>query len=248
MRSSRPFAEDDPQPEDRLLVVLDKPTILSAGHCLLEVASQALAGGARRFWYRNHLDQPTLQHQDARALVRLFRTAGAQLLVGRTNDLSPVPSAAGLHLAASGVPIPQARQRWPADWVGRSCHSLAEMVQAQQQGADYVTLSPIFPPHSAKVQPRPALGWKTLELAVQAVEIPILALGGIDRSNIATCLRCGAFGAAVLGAVCLDRHPLDAVRELIAAITSALAPTTDREVPSSGLPLPAGIDKESAPQ
>ena len=76
--------------------------------------------------------------------------------------------------------------------VGVSCHSANELAQAEDEGADYAYLSPVYP----KPGYAPALGLDRFAEAVNRVKIPVLALGGVTRENEAECVAAGAAGIA----------------------------------------------------
>jgi thiamine-phosphate pyrophosphorylase len=90
--------------------------------------------------------------------------------------------------------------------VGRSCHSRAELDRAAAEGCRWATLSPIFVPTS-KPGYGPALGAG----AVAGAPLPVWALGGIGPDNAGDCLRAGASGVAVMGAILRAEDPADAV-------------------------------------
>jgi thiamine monophosphate synthase len=103
----------------------------------------------------------------------------------------------GLHLPSSADPThwrPRTR-----GLLGISCHSLAELERAVGV-CDYATLSPIFPPRSKPHDARPTVGLEGLAQACAAVDLPVLALGGIGASRAAACLEAGAWGIAGIGA------------------------------------------------
>jgi thiamine-phosphate diphosphorylase len=122
----------------------------------------------------------------------------------------------GVHLAGKSLPLPvvcQLRER--AHWsgqIGISIHSLEEALAAEQAGADYITFGHIFASEShAGLPPR---GLYALRRVVEAVSIPVIAIGGIDRTNIHPVLDTGCSGIAVIGAVLNAEDPLEETRRL----------------------------------
>ena len=79
--------------------------------------------------------------------------------------------------------------------IGVSCHSLADVRQAEAEGADYAVFGPVFTPlsKSSVLDPR---GLEGLAQAAAAVRIPVLALGGVTNENSAACISTGAAGIA----------------------------------------------------
>jgi len=101
----------------------------------------------------------------------------------------------GLHLPA-GEDV--AAWRAHEGLLGVSTHSLDEARAAQDAGADYVFLSPIFRPTSKPEDTRPTLGLDTLARAQEALDIPVFALGGMTPSRAEQVLAV-CHGVAVLG-------------------------------------------------
>ena len=97
--------------------------------------------------------------------------------------------------------------------MGRSCHDLAELQAAADEGCDYATLSPVFPTAS-KLRYGPALGVD----ALHRPPLPVYALGGVTDGNAADCRAAGAAGVAVMGAVMRAADPARTVSELLVAM------------------------------
>ncbi len=86
---------------------------------------------------------------------------------------------------------------------GASCHSVQDVSEAKSLGCNYVTLGHVFPTDCKKGVP--ARGTDPVKKAVEAVDIPVFAIGGIDRDNIGKIVDCGAKGACVMsGAFACD--------------------------------------------
>lgn len=117
------------------------------------------------------------------------------VLVNERLDLAIAAGATGIHLRSDSVPLRSVRLRCPDLLIGKSVHSLAEVRTARDDGVDYVTLSPIFAPLSKKTHDWPPLGLANLEAAAR-LGLPILALGGICREQLANLAHAGAAGFA----------------------------------------------------
>lgn len=130
-------------------------------------------------------------------------------------DTAGDPDAAGRIAAARALLGPDAL-------IGLSCHDMAAVRQAG--GADYVTLSPLFPTPS-KPGYGPALGPASLTalppgtppIWAPPVLPPVLALGGLTPATAALCRRSGAAGMAVMGGIMRAPDPQAATRALLAA-------------------------------
>jgi thiamine-phosphate pyrophosphorylase len=132
--------------------------------------------------------------------------------------------AAGLHLPAGGDPaarLAEARQALgPGALLGVSAHGLAAAEAAAAAGAGYVTLSPVFE-SASKPGYGPALGPARLADMAARLAVPAIALGGVVAGNAGACLRAGAAGVAVMGAVMAAADPGAAASEILAALRHA---------------------------
>lgn len=132
------------------------------------------------------------------AVVALPNPRGVKILVNTRADVALAAGAQGLHLPA-GSPAPRSFRALapPGFLIGVSCHTLGELRAAESGGADYALFGPVFAPLSkpSSLAPR---GLQGLRLAVAAVRIPVLALGGITEANSESCIRTGAAGVAAI--------------------------------------------------
>ena len=130
------------------------------------------------------------------AIAPAAHAAGAKLLINGRPDLALATGASGVHLPANGLPTTRVRALCPSPFLLlRSCHSLKEVLRAQADGADAVTLGPIFATPS-KVGFGEPFGLARLAEACRSVDIPVLGLGGIGSSEVPAVLGTGAAGVA----------------------------------------------------
>ena len=204
----------------RLLVVTDRH---QAALPLEDIAGEAVAAGARWIWLRDR-DLPAAERRAlARRLRALTRAHGARLSVGGDVALAADIAADGAHLAV-GAAIAAARARLgPHALIGVSAHGVSDVAAAAAAGADYATLSPIFPTAS-KPGYGPALGVAALAQAAPH-GLPLLALGGITAERADECLRAGASGVAVMGEVMRAGGRPGGVRDMVQRYMAALAAT-----------------------
>jgi len=143
------------------------------------------------------------KEMSARALTRLVTSLagrGPKIIVNTRADVALAAGAHGVHLPAGSIAPARLRPlTGPAFLIGVSCHSIAAMRRAEDEGADYVYLSPIFASPS-KPGYGPPLGLALLAEACARVRIPVLALGGVSEENAAGCVAAGAAGFASISA------------------------------------------------
>jgi thiamine-phosphate pyrophosphorylase len=111
------------------------------------------------------------------------------------------------------------RAIFPRGLIGSSAHSAHSAAALLRAGADYVTISPIFPTAS-KPGYGPAIGLDGLARTVAATPGPVVALGGITPDNAGLCRAAGAAGAAVMGEVMRAGDPEATVARLIRAFSA----------------------------
>jgi len=197
-------------PQPPILLITDRS---QSARPLPETVERIVAGGCRWISLREKDLSPAERVPLLKALLPLVRKAGGVLTVH--GDAEAARLCDGLHLPAGGD-IQAARAALGLEArIGLSCHSVAEIRTAAAAGADYVTLSPIFPTLS-KPGYGPALGLTAL-MEAKSIDIPVLALGGIDAGNARSARDAGASGLAVMGGPLRAQDPARAFRDLIGA-------------------------------
>jgi len=116
-------------------------------------------------------------------------------------DIAVASQADGVHLGQEDFPLKDARKILGEDKIiGISTHSLKEAIEAEKEGADYIAIGPIFPT-STKANAGLPRGTEIISQIKEAVNIPVVAIGGINEGNVERVLRAGADGVAVISAI-----------------------------------------------
>ncbi len=209
-------------PVPPLLVISDRA---QARRPIEEIAAAVLDGGCRWFSLREK-DLPA----DARrrllvALVALGHSYGAVVTVHDDVEAAIAAGADGVHLPG-GASVEPVRARLPAALIGASAHSPTEAAAALRAGADYVTLSPVFP-SASKPGYGPALGLDGLAKLVAEAPGAAVALGGVTAANAAACRRAGAAGVAVMGEAMRAADPRKAVENILRAMAEVKGKVAD---------------------
>lgn len=196
-----------------LYVIIDPE--VARGRDEVEIARQALEGGARLLQLRDKTREKGLQLPIASRIQELCHQRGALFFVNDHVDLALAIGADGVHVGQKDLPVSVVRRLVPPQTlIGCSTNNPGEARQAQSDGADYVSVGRLFPTAS-KQDTRPAT-LDTLRAVKAAVSLPVCAIGGIDESNIDAVIAAGADMAAVIAAVVAAQDVREAAHRLAA--------------------------------
>ena len=196
---------------NRLLLHLVTDRSLSLGRSLVEVVQEAVAGGVTCVQLREKSCSTREFLQEAEQLKKLLQPLGVPLIINDRVDIALAIGADGVHLGQSDMPICHARRLLGPDClIGISAESIVDAIEAEQQGADYIGISPVFSTPT-KTDTAPALGLEGLSLIRERVLIPLVGIGGINLANARQVIDAGADGVAVVSAVMAAESPRQAV-------------------------------------
>jgi thiamine-phosphate pyrophosphorylase len=199
-----------------LYVIIDPE--VAGGRDELEIAEQAIEGGARLIQLRDKTREKGLQLPEAQALQALCRQHDALFFVNDHVDLALAVKADGVHLGQKDLPVSVVRRLVPrAMLIGCSTNNPDEARRAEADGADYVSVGRLFPTGS-KRNTRPA-SLDTLRAVKAAVSIPVCAIGGINDSNADEVIAAGADMVSVIAAVIGADDVKEAARRLAGRFT-----------------------------
>jgi thiamine-phosphate pyrophosphorylase len=163
---------------------------------IVESASAGLRAGQRATILQ--LRAPALGARDfEHEAAELVASSPVPVLVSSRCDVAIATGAAGVNLPERDIAVGDARALLGERLIGRSVHSIEGAVQAEREGADFVTFGPVWP--SASHPHGPAAGVRALAEVARAVAIPVLAIGGVTQQRILECHDAGAAGYAAIG-------------------------------------------------
>jgi thiamine-phosphate pyrophosphorylase len=210
---SRPAGAPDLRGALRLIVITDRA--LAGPRDLEAVVEAALAAGARAIQLRDKDSGAGALLSLARRLRELTRWHGALLFVNDRLDVALAAEADGVHLGPEDLPVAAVRAKAPPGFLlGYSCDDVAEARRAAADGADYIGCGAVYAT-STKAGVGEAIGLGRLDEVAGAVDIPVVAIGGVTPERAAEIARTRAAGIAVVGAVMAANDPAVAVRKLI---------------------------------
>src|SRR5712691_546856 len=161
----------------------------------LETAKVAVDGGATVVQWRLK-NVPTLEVVErGRATRSLCARHGVAFVVNDDVEAALMLGADGVHLGRGDEGAERAKERGLL--LGLSAASVTEATAATL--ADYIGAGPVWATPS-KTDADPPIGLDGLRAICEAVSVPVVAIGGVDASNAADCVRAGAVGVAVIRA------------------------------------------------
>ncbi len=196
-----------------LYVVLDRQFL--TGRDELDVAVQVIEGGARAIQLRDKQSKRGELLLVAQKLKELCSQAEVLFIVNDYLDLALAADADGLHIGQEDLPLSVVRRELPNDkMVGCSVTTVSQATRAQNEGADYIAVGSMFP--TATKKEAVVVGLEMLRALKRVVSVPLVAIGGINQSNIGEVMASGADAAAVISAALGAKDVKRAVRKLVA--------------------------------
>lgn len=194
-----------------ICLVTDRRRLVEAGTasgaarvCLVAQIGHAVAAGIDLVQVRER----DLEAGDLSALVldllAVTRATSTRLVVNDRIDVALTCGADGVHLRGDSIPIAAARRLAPPGFlIGRSVHGVDEAIAAA--GADYLIAGTVFASASKSAQAE-RIGIAGLRSIAAAVDLPVLAIGGIAGDRIVEVAETGAAGFAAIG-LFMASHP-----------------------------------------
>ena len=166
------------------------------------MARAALDGGASILQLRDKKTPPRELLAIARQIRVWTRDQNAMFLINDRLDLALLCEADGVHLGPDDWPIGEARRvLGPQKIIGASTGTPAEARAATADGADYLGAGAVFGTQT-KTDAGAPIGLENLRAIALATSLPVAAIGGLSRENIASTFECGAQMACVISALC----------------------------------------------
>lgn len=155
----------------------------------------------------------------ARQVVGLCRPYGATCLVNDRLHVALAVEAAGGHVGAEDLPVAAARRVLGAGAVlGATAREPGGAVAAVAAGASYLGVGPCHATTTKAGLPDP-IGPAGVRAVAGAVDVPVIAIGGVTAASVPALRAAGAYGVAVVGALSASPDPARTTAELIEALT-----------------------------
>ena len=195
-----------------LYVILDQSVRQDKTH--FQIAKDLIAGGVKILQLR----EKRLSDRDILKIglkIRgLTRNRKVLFIINDRVDLCLALNADGVHLGQSDIPANLARLILGSEKIiGVSTHNLYQAIKAQQGGADYISIGPIF--RSALKQDLKPAGVDFIRRVKDKIKIPFFVIGGINKENLRLVMGAGARGVAVISAIMRAENIRQATKKLV---------------------------------
>jgi thiamine-phosphate pyrophosphorylase len=165
-----------------------------------DITLKALKAGARWIQYRDKERSRREVYGEAVGLREITNKFNAVFIVNDHPDIAFAVNADGVHLGQDDLPAKEARKiMGTGSIIGVSTHSLKQAMDAEKDGADYIGFGPVF--HTATKDAGRPKGLDSLRDIKKRVNLPVVAIGGINLENINAVLKAGADAVAVASAI-----------------------------------------------
>lgn len=185
----------------RLYSILDASCFASSRD-LITAAEELAAAGVTLIQYRNKSGNARVMLEQARELRRRSRAGvpapHVRLIMNDRADLCLAADFEGVHVGQEDLSPEAVRSIIGSDrWLGVSTHNPEQLRDADLTSADYIAIGPVFAT-SSKSKPDPVVGLEGVRQARQLTHKPLVAIGGITRTNAASVVEAGADSVAVI--------------------------------------------------
>lgn len=193
------------------------------GRTLHGVVKESLDGGVTFLQLREKdLDEAHFL-DEAKDIKTLCHAYGVPLIINDNVDIALAVDADGVHVGQSDMEAGDVRAKLgPDKIIGVSAQTVAQALQAEAHGADYLGVGAVFPTGS-KADAK-EVEWDVLREICQAVSIPVVAIGGITQENVTELAGTGICGVAVISAIYAQEDIPAAAKNLKNTVKEMLAP------------------------
>jgi len=168
---------------------------------LSSALEEALQGGVRALQLREKDLCIRDMLEMAYELREITKKHGAKLFINDRVDVAKAVDADGVHLGGSGIPPRAARKAAGGSMlIGVSSHSMEQAKNAEREGADFITIGPVYETPS-KMRYGAPLGLDIIEKVKDGVTVPVIAVGGIKKERVGEVLKAGAHGIALISGI-----------------------------------------------
>lgn len=186
----------------------------------LQTARRLIDGGASVIQLRMKQSSKKAVLAAARDTASLCRERGVLFIVNDFAEIAYLSDAGGVHLGQEDLPVQEARRLLPRNMViGISTHTPEEAVEAGRDDPDYIAIGPVFDTGSKGSVPLKGIGTGIVKDIIDRVNIPVVAIGGINSDNVTGLKKAGCTCFSVMSYLYRNDSIEDNCREIIKKIS-----------------------------
>lgn len=187
--------------ESLLLYAVTDRRWLKAGQSLPDVVRLAVEGGSTMIQLREKELDREQTIEEALEIKSFLNAKNIPLIIDNDIEIAKRVGADGVHVGQDDCPVSEARKLLGKDIIiGATAHNVSEAVKAEEDGADYLGVGAAFG-SSTKADAKAIISLDEYKKITEAVSIPVVAIGGIDETNIMRLKGLGLSGFAVVSAI-----------------------------------------------
>jgi thiamine-phosphate pyrophosphorylase len=180
---------------------------------LVEQVEQTIQGGTTMLQYREKNRSRSEVIAETHQIKEVCAKYRVPFVINDDVLLAVELNADGVHVGQSDMDVADVRSLIGSDMLlGVSVQNVDQAIKAQNQGADYLGVGAVFPTGSK--DDADEVSHETLRMICEAVSIPVVAIGGINRDNVEQLAGSGISGVAVISAIFAQTDIFSATKEL----------------------------------
>jgi len=171
-----------------------------------EMAAYAVSKKIEFLQYRDKISDDTTFRRNALQILEITYRSKTNLILNDRSKIAKEINSDGVHIGQKDESYQAVRELLPNKIIGISTHNLEQALAAEKRGADYIGIGPIFST-STKEKPDPVLGLEQLERIASKIQIPKVAIGGLNMDTCIPVLKRGANYCAIISAILTAKNP-----------------------------------------
>ena len=183
----------------------------------VKMTKLAIDVGLKIIQYRDKTADTPEMLENAIKIRKITEKSDTIFIVNDNVEVALKSNADGVHVGQKDEKYENVRKLLPDKIIGVSAENMKQSVIADNVGADYLGVGPIFST-ATKPDAAPPIGIKKLAEIVKAISAPVVAIGGINRDNLESVLEAGVNGVAIISAILATPNPEKEVKKIISII------------------------------
>ncbi|MCQ2961557.1 MAG: thiamine phosphate synthase [archaeon] len=180
----------------------------------LKTIEESIKGGVSIVQIREKTAETLDFYNLALKVKKITTKYNVPLIINDRIDVALAIDADGVHVGQNDIPCDVTRKLIGKDKIlGVSASTISEAKKAQEDGADYIGTGAVFP--TATKDDAPSITKQDLKKIVDAIDIPVVAIGGINHENASELIETGISGLSVVSAIMNAENPKKASEELL---------------------------------